>query len=104
MTDGKLEATACFPAPLDAEGFNSSAALPHGLLSKHIHQAMKDYLDFLGFINQALGAKKIQRLEAFLMAANFSSIVGEFMTATIPKYCKTLVKNTYHNGHPDLVP
>ncbi|MBN1393722.1 MAG: hypothetical protein JW959_01640 [Pirellulales bacterium] len=26
------------------------------------------------------------------------------MSATIPKYCKTLVKNTCHNGHPDLVP
>ncbi len=38
------------------------------------------------------------------MPANFSSIVGEFMTATIPKHCKTLVKNNYHNGHPDLVP
>ena len=37
------------------------------------------------------------------MPANFSSMVGEFMSATIPKYCKTLAKNTYHNGHPDLV-
>ena len=26
------------------------------------------------------------------------------MSATIPKYCKRLAKNTYHNGHPDLVP
>lgn len=40
----------------------------------------------------------------FLMPANFSSIVGEFMNINIPKYCKTLVKNKYHNGHPDLVP
>jgi hypothetical protein len=38
------------------------------------------------------------------MPANFSSIVGEFMTATIPKHCKSVVKNNYHNGHPDLVP
>ncbi|PPT07542.1 hypothetical protein CKA32_004604 [Geitlerinema sp. FC II] len=22
---------------------------------------------------------------------------------TIPKYCQTLVKNNYHNGHPDLI-
>ena len=65
---------------------------------------MSDYLDFLGFINQALGSKRIQRLESFLMPANFSSIVGEFMTATIPKHCKAVVKNNYHNGHPDLVP
>ncbi|MCX6924250.1 MAG: hypothetical protein NT154_13715 [Verrucomicrobia bacterium] len=26
------------------------------------------------------------------------------MSSTIPKYCVTLAKNTYHNGHPDLVP
>jgi hypothetical protein len=38
------------------------------------------------------------------MSANFSSMVGEFMTASIPKYCKTVVKNTYHNGHPDILP
>lgn len=38
------------------------------------------------------------------MPANFSGIVGEFMTATLPKYYKTIVKNNYHNGHPDLIP
>ncbi len=39
-----------------------------------------------------------------LMPANFSSIVGEFMNSGIPKHCPTLVKNQYHNGHPDLLP
>jgi hypothetical protein len=39
-----------------------------------------------------------------LMQANFSSIVGEFMGVAIPKYCPTIAKNQYHNGHPDLVP
>ena len=34
------------------------------------------------------------------MPANFSSMVGEFMAAAIPKYCKTIVRNKYHNGHP----
>jgi hypothetical protein len=38
------------------------------------------------------------------MPANFSSIVGEFMNMSIPKYCPTVVKNQYHNGHPDLIP
>jgi hypothetical protein len=65
---------------------------------------MNDYREFLGVINQVLASKRIQRLESFLMPANFSSIVGEFMAAAIPKYCKALVKNNYHNGHPDLVP
>jgi hypothetical protein len=39
-----------------------------------------------------------------LMPANFSSIVGEFMSSGIPRYCPTLAKNRYHNGHPDLIP
>lgn len=38
------------------------------------------------------------------MPASFSSLVGEFMNLTIPRYCSSLVKNKYHNGHPDLIP
>jgi hypothetical protein len=104
MARGSTEGKARKPAPLDPNGLNPDAELPHGLTIQHVALAMNDYLDFLGFINKALGAKRIQRLESFLMPANFSSIVGEFMTATIPKHCKGLVKNSYHNGHPDLVP
>jgi hypothetical protein len=104
MAKNNAEIKACTPASLDPNGFNLKAELPYGLATIHIKQAMKDYLDFLGFINQALLVKRIQRLESFLMPANFSSIVGEFMTATIPKHCESMVKNNYHNGHPDLLP
>ena len=65
---------------------------------------MAEFLEFLGFINQQLATKNLPRLESFLMPANFSSIVGEFMNLTIPKYCPGLVRNQYHNGHPDLLP
>ncbi len=98
------EKLACTPRPLHVEGFNRSAFLPYGVTVGHIRSAMQDFLDFLGFVNSQLITKKIPRLESFLMSANFSSIVGEFMTATIPKYCSTIVKNYYHNGHPDLIP
>lgn len=104
MNDSDVEKKARIPSPLDPDGFNSAARLPYGLTVKHVGLAMKDFLDFLGFINRALVAKRIQTLESFLMPANFSSIVGEFVAVTIPKHCKTLVKNNYHNGHPDLVP
>lgn len=98
------EAKACQPTPLQADGFNPLTNIPFGLQTKHIQSAMQEYLDFLGFVNTALLSKQIPRLESFLMPANFSSMVGEFMNAAIPKYCLTLVKNTYHNGHPDLIP
>lgn len=65
---------------------------------------MQEFLDFLGFLNKQMHSRALPRLESMLMPANFSSIVGEFMSATIPKHCKGLVKNRYHNGHPDLIP
>jgi hypothetical protein len=99
-----LECLACNPRALKKDGFNPEVYLPCGLTTAHLQKAMADFLDFLGFLNQQLNGRDLPRLESFLMPANFSSMVGEFMSATIPKYCPTLVKNTYHNGHPDLVP
>ena len=99
-----LERIACTPLAIAPKGFNQKAAIPYGCKIEHIRKAMSDFLDFLGFVNQQLATKKILRLESFLMPANFSSMVGEFMTMAIPKYCPSLVKNCYHNGHPDMVP
>jgi hypothetical protein len=98
------ESEACAPIPINPSGFNPAATLPYGLTTAHIQSGMEEFLIFLGFINGQLGTKGIHRLESFMMAANFSSLVGEFMGATIPKTCTTLVKNRYHNGHPDLLP
>lgn len=99
-----LEAQGRIPVSLEAGSFNEAAILPYGLELSHLRAAMGEFLDFLGFVNQQLSSKGIQRLETMLMPANFSSIVGEFMSSTIPKHCPALVKNRYHNGHPDLIP
>lgn len=98
------ESQACVPIPLENGKFNKQCQLPYGLHHVHIKNAMQDFIDFLGFVNTQLHTKQIPRLESFLMPANFSSIVGEFMNMSIPKYCDSLVKNQYHNGHPDLIP
>lgn len=98
------EAAACRTVPIDENSFNPNADLPYGLKIDHVRKAMQEFNDFLGFINQQLHTKRIPRMESFLMPANFSSMVGEFMGAAIPRYCKTIARNTYHNGHPDLVP
>jgi hypothetical protein len=34
---------------------------------------MQGFLDFLGFVNQQLNTRELQRLETMLMPANFSS-------------------------------
>lgn len=77
---------------------------PYRLEIEHLRSSMNEFLDFLGFMNVQLHSRGIMRFEKMLMPANFSSIVGEFISASLPKYCKTLVKNKYHNGHPDLIP
>lgn len=97
------EHAACFPSEVELAHFNPNVDLPLGLKVEHMQSAMNEFIDFIGFINQQLYTRKIQRLETMLMAANFSSIVGEFLTAAIPKHCPTLAKNNYHNGHPDIV-
>src|SRR5215212_5773093 len=98
------EIEACAPVPIFPSAFNRKAVLPYGLTIEHLKKTMEEFLAFLGFINGQLGTKGIHRLESFMMAANFSSLVGEFMGATIPRFCPTLIKNRYHNGHPDLLP
>jgi hypothetical protein len=92
-----------FVRRLEDNGFNSNVILPYGLKIDHIKKAMNDFYNFLSIINGELLKNDMPILEKMLMQANFSSIVGEFMNTTIPKYCKTLIKNRYHNGHPDLI-
>lgn len=100
----EAELAACTPVPLSPKGVNPRAAIPYGCKTEHVVAAMQEYLDFLGFINGQLATRQIPRFETMLMPANFSSMVGEFMSASIPKYCPTICKNAYHNGHPDLIP
>lgn len=69
---------------------------------------MSAFLEFLAVVNGALNTRGMARLESLLMPANFSSVVSEFMSEfmaeSLPKHCAALVRNTYHNGHPDFVP
>jgi hypothetical protein len=71
--ESSLERQACFPLSLNPSGFNQSAHLPYGLQIAHIRAAMQGFLDFLGFVNQQLNTRELQRLETMLMPANFSS-------------------------------
>lgn len=102
MSSGEL--VACNATLVKFNNFNKKCKLPHGLTHEHVRLAMGDFVSFLGFINTQLNSRDMPRFEKFLMPANFSSMVGEFMNMSIPKYCNTLVKNKYHNGHPDLIP
>jgi hypothetical protein len=94
------------PAPEkpDGAGFNPKASIPFGVTTADVKRAMDDFVHFLDFVDTQLHEKGMTRIEDMLMPANFSSMVGEFMSVGIPKYSKTVVKNQYHNGHPDVLP
>jgi hypothetical protein len=104
MTAPDLNLAHCVPDIPTVSGFNQNAVIPFGVDVCHIQNAMIEFTEFLGFIDTQLATKGMERFEDMLMPANFSSMVGEFMTASIPKYCTAVAKNTYHNGHPDILP
>ena len=99
-----VDLASCTPEVPDPRGFNPKAIIPYGVTVKHVRLAMTEFTDFLGFVDVQLVKKGMTRLEDMMMSAGFSSMVGEFMAASIPKYCKTVVKNNFHNGHPDMLP
>lgn len=99
-----LEVAAIQPTYPNPDKLNLSCSLPYGLGPLHVLSTMTEFCAFLGHINRALHANELPRLESFLMPAGFSSLVGEFAAANLPKHCLSIVKNNYHNGHPDLVP
>jgi len=98
------EALASTPLPVRPNGFNPNADLPYACTTEHIQEAMDDFIEFLGLINAQLYSRGIDRIETIMMAANFSSMVGEFVKTAIARHCPGLARNRYHNGHPDLVP
>jgi len=104
MPASEHEESTSKPLPLNANGFNADVILPCGLEAQHIRTAMKQFLDYLTFINSQSLKRGLQRLEIMLMPANFSSLVGEFMVSQIGKACPSMVRNRYHNGYPDLIP
>lgn len=104
MSRAYTEKEACSPVPPDWGKINPNVELPWGVEAQHVFKAMCEFTDFLKLINQSIHEREMPRLESFIMQANFSSMVGEFMSANIPKYCNSVVKNRYHNGHPDMIP
>lgn len=100
----ELELNSCSAVAPTAEGLNLQCSLPYGLRAQDVFKAMSGFAEFLSFVNVQLNGKGTERLETMLMSANFSSMVGEYMSSNIPRYCKSVVKNRYHNGHPDIIP
>lgn len=92
------------PEPVERDGFNARCKIPFGVSTDHVYAAMQDFIEFLTLIDRELQRKEMGTLENVMQQASFSNLVSEMMCAGIPKHCRTVAKNKYHNGHPDLLP
>jgi hypothetical protein len=83
--------------------FNPAPVLPYNLRSLDFQSAMQDVYDFFFDVNNFLRGRKLARLEDMLRKANLSGTISDMLTESLAKHSRSLVKNNYHNGHPDLV-
>ena len=65
------EKAACVPVPVRETKFNKKAIIPHGCTIEHIHSAMKEFVDFIGFINAQLNSKNVADFESMLITGQF---------------------------------
>lgn len=88
---------------LDPAKFNADLQLPFELRLQDFRAAVQDVYDFFYDVNTGLTAKGLERLDDMLRPAIMSGVLSDMLTASMAKHSRTLVVNTYFNGHPDLV-
>lgn len=88
---------------VDSTKLNAAATLPFELRLQDFQIAMQDVYDFFYDVNTLLTGKGLQRLDDMLRPAIMSGLLSDMLTASLAKHARTLVQNTFFNGHPDLV-
>lgn len=88
---------------IDRSGFNPNIELPYDLRLIDFEHAMQDVYDFFGDVNNTLAGKGLRRMDDMARPAMMSGLISDMITATLANSSRTLVENTYFNGHPDLV-
>jgi hypothetical protein len=88
---------------VDSASFNPSSRRPYELRLDDFRAAMQDVYDFFFDVNSSLVSKGLQRLDDMLRPAIMSGVLSDMLTSSLAKHSRTLVVNTYFNGHPDLV-
>lgn len=88
---------------VEAANFNRAAHLPFELRLQDFEIAMQNVYDFFYNVNTLLNSKGLQRLDDMLRPAIMSGLLSDMLTASLAKHARTLVQNTFFNGHPDLV-
>lgn len=88
---------------VDRTRFNPEALLPYSLRLDDFQIAMEDVYDFFFDVNTFFLERGLPRLDDLLRPANMSGLLSDMLTASLAKHSRTLVQNSYHNGHPDLL-
>jgi hypothetical protein len=88
---------------VDRSAFNDSSTLPFELRMADFEIAMQDVYDFFHDVNTLFERKGLPRLDDNLRPAILSGMLSDMMTASMAAHSRSLVQNTYFNGHPDLV-
>jgi hypothetical protein len=83
--------------------FNPAPRLPYNLRVLDFQSAMQDVYDFFYDVNTHLGDKNLARLDDMLRPAICSGVLSDMLTESLAKHSRSLVVNTYFNGHPDLL-
>lgn len=90
-------------ATLDLDCFNADLPLPYNLRIDDFKVAMQDVYDFLHDTNDFLVNKGLSRLDDTLRPANRSGFLSDMLTDSLGKHSRSLARNKFHNGHPDLI-
>jgi hypothetical protein len=87
----------------DPSRFNSAIALPFNLRIEDLSLAMQDVYDFFFDVNSLLMLRGLDRLDDMLRPAIMSGLLSDMLTASLAKHSRSLVQNSFFNGHPDLL-
>ncbi len=87
----------------EASKFNPSVHVPYNLRAQDFLMAMQDVYDFFYDVNTLLLNKGLERLDDMLRPAIMSGLLSDMLTASLARHSRSLVQNTYFNGHPDLL-
>ena len=93
-----------FAERVNLNDFNPEVELPYGITTNHIWNAMNNWTYHIDILNSHSVKNGLMKLEEVCPANLFSGLISEYMSLHIPKYCKSVVRNKYHHGHPDIIP
>lgn len=85
--------------------FNPNANLPYDVIPEEVGEAIQEFYDFYGDLNEFLLAEDHGRLETVLRANNaLSDFVGNVATEELANVSDALTVNQKPDGFPDLLP